>query len=99
MSATVTRDQFAVNEEGITHVPTGATFIPHIGSLNSGSMYLGQLGNVLKNGEDYGLVEVQAMMQQIWLDTSQRTRTKTDFATGNVAEMSVATDTSHREGR
>lgn len=68
MSATVTRDQFVVNEEEITHVPTGATFIPHIGSLNSGSMYLGQLGNVLENGEDYGLVEVQAMMQQMWLE-------------------------------
>ena len=67
MSATVTRDQFVVNEEGITHVPTGATFIPHIGSLNSGSMYLGQLGKVLKNGDDHAPVEVEAMMRQIWL--------------------------------
>ena len=67
MSTPITRDQFVVSDEGITHVPTGATFVPHPGSLNSGSMYLGQLGKVLENGDDHAPVEVEAMMRQIWL--------------------------------
>jgi hypothetical protein len=66
MATPVTREQFVVTAEGITHVPTGATFTPHPGILNSGSMYLGQLGNVLKNGDDHRHDEVKAMMQQIW---------------------------------
>ena len=31
-------------------------------------MNLGQLGNVLANGEDYRPHEVQAMMEQLWAD-------------------------------
>ena len=31
-------------------------------------MNLGQLGNVLANGEDYLPHEVQAMMEQLWAD-------------------------------
>jgi hypothetical protein len=31
-------------------------------------MNLGQLGNVLANGEDYRPDEVQAMMEQLWAD-------------------------------
>jgi hypothetical protein len=54
MSSTpVQRDQFEVSPKGITHKPTGARYTPHPGAPHSGSMNLGQLGNVLTNGEDY----------------------------------------------
>lgn len=66
MTTAVTRDQFVVTAEGITHVPTGATFTPHPGSPDSGNMYLGQLGNKLKNGDDHRPDEVQGMMRQLW---------------------------------
>jgi hypothetical protein len=66
MSTPVTRQQFVVTSQGVTHVPTGASFTPHSGSLNTGSMYLGQLGNVLKNDDDHRPDQVKAMMQQMW---------------------------------
>ena len=66
MATAVTPDQFVVTAEGITHVPTGATFTPHPGSPDSGNMYLGQLGNKLRNGDDHRPDEVQAMMRQLW---------------------------------
>jgi hypothetical protein len=31
-------------------------------------MNLGQLGNVLTNGEDYRTLEVQTMMEQLWAE-------------------------------
>jgi hypothetical protein len=34
-------------------------------------MYLGQLGNVLKNGDDHRPNEVKAMMEQIWQEYVQ----------------------------
>jgi hypothetical protein len=71
MATPVKREQFVVTSQGVTHVPTGATFTPHLGSLNSGSMYHGQLGNVLKNGDDHRPEEVRAMMQQMWQEYVQ----------------------------
>jgi hypothetical protein len=55
----VTREQFVITAEGITHVPTGATFTPHPGNPHSGNMYKGQLGNKLRNGEDHRPHEVR----------------------------------------
>ena len=66
MATPVTREQFVVTAEGVTHTPTGAKFTPHPGSPNSGNMYLGQLGNKLKSGEDYRPDQVQAMIQRLW---------------------------------
>jgi hypothetical protein len=66
MSTPVTPEQFVVTAEGVTHVPTGATFTPHHGSSTSGSLYQGQLGNVLKNGDDHRPHEVHRMMHQLW---------------------------------
>jgi hypothetical protein len=66
MAAPVKREQFVVTAEGITHVPTGATFTPHPGRPDSDSLYHEQLGNVLKNGEDHRPEEVRTMMQQMW---------------------------------
>jgi hypothetical protein len=69
MSSTpIQRDQFEVSPKGITHKPTGATYTPHPGAPYSGNMNLGQLGNVLTNGEDYRPFEVQTMMAQLWAE-------------------------------
>jgi hypothetical protein len=69
MSSTpVQRDQFEVSPKRISHKPTGATYIPHPGAPYSGNMNLGQLGNVLPNGEDYRPHEVQMMMEQLWAE-------------------------------
>jgi hypothetical protein len=69
MSSTpVQRDQFEVSPKGITHKPTGARYTPHPGAPHSGSMNLGQLGNVFTNGEDYRPHEVQTMMEHLWAE-------------------------------
>jgi hypothetical protein len=68
MATPVTRDQFVVAPEGITHGPTGAAFSPHPGSPLSGNLHLGQLGNRLPNGDDHRPDEVRAMMQQLWAE-------------------------------
>jgi hypothetical protein len=68
MAAIITRDQFVVTAEGITHVPTGAIFTPHRGSPHSGMINEGQLGNVLKSGEDFRPREVKDMMQWLWAE-------------------------------
>jgi hypothetical protein len=68
MATPVTRDQFVVTAEGITHVPTGAAFTPHPGSPLSGNLHVGHLGNRLKNGDDHRPDEVKAMMQRLWAE-------------------------------
>lgn len=45
-----------------------AALTPHPGSPHSGTMRLGQLGNVLPNGEDYRPHEVETMMQRLWAE-------------------------------
>jgi hypothetical protein len=66
MSAPVRRDQFEISPKGITHKPTGATFSPDPNEPGWGQLDLGQLGNVLPNGDEYEPQEVDAMMQQLW---------------------------------
>jgi hypothetical protein len=68
MFTPVTRGQFVITAEGITHVPTGATFTLHPGNPHSGNMYKGQLGNKLRNGEDHRPHEVEEMMQRMWAE-------------------------------
>ena len=68
MSAPVRRDQFEISPKGITHKPTGASFIPDPGEPGWGHLDPGQLGNVLPNGDDYEPHEVDAMMQQLWIE-------------------------------
>jgi hypothetical protein len=68
MATPVTRDQFVVAPEGITHVPTGASFTPHPGSPLSGNLGLGHLGNRLPNGDDHRPDDVRAMMQRLWAE-------------------------------
>jgi hypothetical protein len=64
----VRRDQFEISPKGITHKPTGASFIPDPGEPGWGHLDPGQLGNVLPNGDDYEPHEVDAMMQQLWIE-------------------------------
>jgi hypothetical protein len=68
MATPVTPDQFMVTVEGITHIPTGATFTPHFGSPNSGTIYKGRMGSVLKDGEEYQPQEVEKMMGRLWIE-------------------------------
>lgn len=68
MATPVTPDQFVVTTEGITHVPTGATFTPHFNRPNSGTIYKGEMGKVLKNGEEYEPQEVERMMERLWIE-------------------------------
>jgi hypothetical protein len=68
MPTPVTRDQFVVTVEGVTHTPTGAKFTPHSGSPSSGNTYLGQLDNKSKGGEDHRPDQVQAMMRRLWAE-------------------------------
>jgi hypothetical protein len=68
MATPVTADQFMVTMEGITHIPTGATFTPHFNSPNSGTIYRGQMGKVLGNGEEYEPQEVERMMERLWIE-------------------------------
>jgi len=67
-STPVQRDQFEFSRKGITHKPTGSTYTPHPGAPFSGTANLNQLGNMLTNGNDYRLHEVQAMMEQLWAE-------------------------------
>ena len=68
MSAPVRRDQFEISPKGITHKPTGANFIPDPGEPGWGYLDPGKLGNALSNGDDYEPQEVDAMMQQLWVE-------------------------------
>ena len=51
-----------------SHKPTRATFSPYPGEPGWGRLDPGQLGNVLPNGDDYEPNEVDAMMQQLWIE-------------------------------
>ena len=68
MATPVTPDQFMVSAEGIMHIPTSATFTPHYGNSNSGTIYKGRMGSVLKNGEEYQPHEVEKMMERLWIE-------------------------------
>ena len=68
MPTLVQREQFEISPKGIRHMPTGAAYSSHPGAPHSGRMNLGQLGDVLPNGEDYRPHEVQAMMELLWAD-------------------------------
>ena len=57
----VTRDQFEVGDEGITHGPTGYNFKPYPRSPTDGTVNRGQLGNELPTGKYY-----RPMMSRIW---------------------------------
>lgn len=67
-SRPVTRDQFEINANGITHKPTGATYTPLPGRPFSGRVNRSQLGNMSKTGDGYRPFEVEEMMERLWAE-------------------------------
>jgi hypothetical protein len=67
-SILVRRDQFNITPQGIIHKPTDSHFAPHAGDPYSGSIRLGQAGNVVPVGEGYDPDQVKSMMMQLWTE-------------------------------
>lgn len=67
-SILVTRDQFNVTPQGVTHKPTDASFVPHCGDPCSGSMRLGRLECEVATGDYYDREVVESMMRQLWAE-------------------------------
>jgi hypothetical protein len=67
-SILVRRDQFNITPQGIIHKPTDSHFAPHAGDPYSGSIRLGQPGNVVPVGEGYDPDQVKSMMMQLWTE-------------------------------
>jgi hypothetical protein len=67
-SILVRRDQFNITPQGITHKPTDAYFAPRCGDPYSGSIRLGQLGNVDPVGDRYDPDQVKKMVMQLWTE-------------------------------
>jgi hypothetical protein len=64
----VTREQFEINNAGITHRPTDYSFKPYPGTPFDGTVNRGQLGNKLPSGEDYRPQEVEEMARRLWAE-------------------------------
>lgn len=64
----VSRDQFNVTPDGITHKPTGASFIPDLGHPLSGSIRAGQLECEPRQGDGYDPETVKRMMRELWVE-------------------------------
>jgi hypothetical protein len=67
-SILVTRDQFNITPQGITHKPTDASFVPHCGDPRSGSMRLGRLECEAPSLDNYDPEVVKKMMMQLWAE-------------------------------
>jgi hypothetical protein len=65
-SILITRDQFNITPQGITHKPTEASFTPHCGDPLSGSVRLGLLESQVPNGDHYDADVVKEIMTQLW---------------------------------
>jgi hypothetical protein len=67
-SILVTRDQFNITPQGITHKPTDASFAPHCGSPKSGYLRLGRLECEDPSGDNYDPEVVKKMMMKLWAE-------------------------------
>lgn len=67
----VSRDQFNITPEGITHKPSGASFIPDIGHPLSGSIRAGQLEGEPGHGDRYDPETVKRMLRELWAEYVQ----------------------------
>ena len=63
----ILQDQFEIDDNGITHKPTGWKFTPYPGDPTHGTVIEGRAGQKLETGEDYGRYEVREMAQSLWL--------------------------------
>ena len=67
-SILIRRDQFNITPQGIVHKPTDSRFAPHADDPYSGSIRIGQVGNVVPVGERYDSVQLKKMMMQLWTE-------------------------------
>jgi hypothetical protein len=67
-SILVTRDQFNITPQGVTHKPTDASFVPRCGNPSSGYMRLGRLECEVPSGDNYDPEVVKKMMMQLWAE-------------------------------
>jgi len=64
----VHRDQFQVDDEGVTHEPTGYNFTANPERPFDGTVMPGQVGKMLPNGEYYRPDEIDDMARRLWLE-------------------------------
>jgi hypothetical protein len=62
----VLAEQFEIDDNGITHKPTGYNFTPYPGDPTSGTVNKGRLGDKLETGEDFRPHEVEEMAWRLW---------------------------------
>ena len=67
-SILITRDQFNITPQGITHKPTDASFVPHCGDPRYGSTRLGRLECEVPSRDNYDPEVVKTMMMQLWAE-------------------------------
>jgi hypothetical protein len=67
-SILVTRDQFNITPQGVTHKPTDASFVPRCGNPRSGYLRLGRLECEVSGGDNYDPEVVKKMMMQLWAE-------------------------------
>jgi hypothetical protein len=60
-------EQFEIDDNGITHKPTGWKFIPYPGDPINGTVIEGAVGNRLETGEDFRSDDVREMAIRLWL--------------------------------
>jgi hypothetical protein len=56
------KDEFEVSEDGVTHIPTGATFRHIPGKAGEGTMHLG----MLVDHPEYKAADIQRKMRKRW---------------------------------
>jgi len=67
-SILVTRDQFNITPQGITHKPTDASFVPHCGDPRYGFTRLGRLECEVPSRDNYDPEVVKKMLMQLWAE-------------------------------
>src|SRR5579863_3310834 len=67
-SILVTRDQFNITPQGVTHKPTDASFVPHCGDPRSGFVRPGRLECEVPSADNYDPEIVKKMMMQLWAE-------------------------------
>ena len=66
LGSMVTRNQFEITDDGITHKPTGYSFTRGAGEN------MGQLGKVLSLSEYYRPDEVKEWTRRLWLEYTRK---------------------------
>ena len=59
-------EQFEIDDNGITHKPTGWKFMPYPDDPTNGTVNKGRLGDKLETGEDFRPHQVEEMARRLW---------------------------------